>query len=313
MSPQNIDTIIQKTLKKIGFKCAPALVTIMGDSILPRSDKIWISMLIEMAQLFDIDSRAVRTSMYRLAKDNWIQSYKQGRKSYYTLTHSTQQRFKAVETHLYGLPILTTVHWCRVLVLDRKHKNKDKFAQELRWLGFGTLAGGTYIHPNANISAIKNIVTALHMQDSIVISTGEKNIFATAKGLQKMGAVCWNLQALEKQSKQFIKTFTPFKDALESHGDISEYISGYISPAQAFSMRTLVIHEYRRMMLKYPILPKELLPFDWAWLNAYALCASIYKQTLQVSEDYITDLGNALPEPIPKTKQKVYNRFPSIC
>ncbi len=302
MSVHSANKLIHKTIKKIRFKCAPALITIIGDSILPRDEKIWTSMLIDMAELFHIEERAVRTSIYRLAKDNWLQSFKQGRMSYYQLTPISTKRFIAVDKHLYSLRVLKKTHWCRVLLLDNKHRNKDKLQRELRWLGFGTLAGGTYLHPNGNVDTVKNIIKMLKMQDSTIIMGGEDFLSASAKALQKMGRKCWNLPELEKRCKQFIKIFVPFQKVLTENAPLS--------PAQAFTIRILVIHEYRRMMVHYPILPQELLPENWIWKNAYALCANIYKQTLPQSEKYITLLSQDIPIPMGDAHQRLYDRFP---
>lgn len=300
----SIDTLINQTVKRIGVKCAPTLVTIIGDSILPRDNKIWMSALIEMAELFHMDSRAVRTSVYRLAKDNWLNAHKQGRKSYYKLTPISTKRFMAVDEHLYNVPLLHTVKWCRVLLLDRKHKNKDKLQQELQWLGFGTLAGGTYIHPNGNSAVVVNLVKLLNMQDCVIVTTGEESSVATAKALRKMGQVCWNLPELEKRSKNFIKTFSPLHQMLQG-GETTP-------PEQAFIIRTIVVHEYRRMMVHYPILPQKLLPADWAWLDAYSLCAHIYKRVLTESETYLDSISNSLPIPMPPAGPNLYNRFPKV-
>ena len=114
----DVNVLLKKTIKKLKIKSSPIIITIMGDSILPHDDTIWMSSLIEMSQLLDVDSRAVRTSMYRLTKDNWFAPHKNGRKSYYTLTPISAKRFTTVDTHLYGAPVLTEQNWCRVLLLE---------------------------------------------------------------------------------------------------------------------------------------------------------------------------------------------------
>jgi phenylacetic acid degradation operon negative regulatory protein len=41
-------------------------------------------------------------------------------------------------------------------------------------------------------------------------------------------------------------------------------------------VRTLLIHEYRRVLLRDPNLPEALLPAGWPGLQARALCESLY-------------------------------------
>ena len=42
-------------------------------------------------------------------------------------------------------------------------------------------------------------------------------------------------------------------------------------------MRTLLIHAYRRVLLRDPQLPAALLPLDWPGAAAYALCRDFYR------------------------------------
>ena len=44
-------------------------------------------------------------------------------------------------------------------------------------------------------------------------------------------------------------------------------------------MRTLLIHEYRRVLLRDPRLPAALLPLDWPGAAAFALCRDFYRLT----------------------------------
>jgi phenylacetic acid degradation operon negative regulatory protein len=52
-----------------------------------------------------------------------------------------------------------------------------------------------------------------------------------------------------------------------------------LDPAQAFIVRTLLIHEYRRVLLRDAQLPPALLPLDWPGVAAYALCRDFYRLT----------------------------------
>jgi phenylacetic acid degradation operon negative regulatory protein len=51
----------------------------------------------------------------------------------------------------------------------------------------------------------------------------------------------------------------------------------------------LLIHEYRRILLRDPNLPDELLPASWSGLEARQLCQALYHDTLQASEAYLIE------------------------
>jgi phenylacetic acid degradation operon negative regulatory protein len=52
-------------------------------------------------------------------------------------------------------------------------------------------------------------------------------------------------------------------------------------------LRTLLIHEFRRVQLHDPLLPLELLPEKWPGKTAYQLCHDIYQATFAQAEIHI--------------------------
>ena len=63
-------------------------------------------------------------------------------------------------------------------------------------------------------------------------------------------------------------------------------------------MRTLLIHAYRRVLLRDPLLPPALLPLDWPGAAAYALCRDFYRLTHRCAERHLAATlgdGDRLP------------------
>ena len=64
-------------------------------------------------------------------------------------------------------------------------------------------------------------------------------------------------------------------------------------------LRTLLIHEYRKVVLRDPMLPASVLPSPWHGVKAYELCRALYAKIAAPAEQYIvTQLENqhgALP------------------
>ena len=65
---------------------------IFGDGLEPRGGEIWLSNLIALAQPLGVNERLVRTSVYRLAQENWLERTASGRRSYYGLTDAGQRQ-----------------------------------------------------------------------------------------------------------------------------------------------------------------------------------------------------------------------------
>ena len=82
---------------------------------------------------------------------------------------------------------------------------------------------------------------------------------------------------------------------------------------QAFRLRTLLIHEYRRSVLRDPALPDELMPYDWIGHHARQLCGTLYQRLERPSRQYLMKTvetpAGALPPPVPS----YYERFGGLA
>jgi DNA-binding transcriptional regulator PaaX len=75
-----------------------------------------------------------------------------------------------------------------------------------------------------------------------------------------------------------------------------------ITPEDAFLLRTLLIHDWRRLLLRDPELPDVLLPAGWPGRAARQLTRDLYRRLLAPSERHLDALlqradGQALPPP----------------
>lgn len=94
--------------------------------------------------------------------------------------------------------------------------------------------------------------------------------------LQSLAARAWNFPALAVLYERFYTVFSPLLEALRQ-GEV-------LFPTEAILARVLLIHEYRRIILRDPMLPVEILPPDWPGETAQTLCAEIYGRLCAASE-----------------------------
>ena len=84
------------------------------------------------------------------------------------------------------------------------------------------------------------------------------------------------------------------------------------SPLQAFVVRTLLVHEYRRVRLRDPQLPTELLPDDWPGAQAYALCRDFYRAAGPLAETHLAEIvgadGKSRPAPVTVSQRSDFER-----
>ena len=107
--------------------------------------------------------------------------------------------------------------------------------------------------------------------------------------------------SLAAHYSEFIQLFRPLWQALREQEQLQ--------PQECFLARLLLIHEYRKLLLRDPQLPDELLPGDWEGRAARQLCRNIYRLIQARAEEWLaTALENA-DGPLPDVGESYYRRF----
>jgi len=109
---------------------------------------------------------------------------------------------------------------------------------------------------------------------------------------------------LGRRYQRFVDAFSSIEAALAS-GDA-------VTPEAAFIIRTLLIHNYRKIHLQDPLLPPALLPHDWVGSSAYDSCARAYGKVFAAAEQFLTQTASTLEASLPKADTAVYERFGGI-
>ena len=98
-------------------------------------------------------------------------------------------------------------------------------------------------------------------------------------------AIILNVRAIfHHDTKTFIQSFRPLVPLLKETAD-------ELTPERAFHIQLLLIHFYRRVVLKDPLLPEELLPAHWAGHTARQLCINIYQRVAPAALVFVSEKG----------------------
>jgi len=155
--------------------------------------------------------------------------------------------------------------------------------------GFGAAAPGVWVAP-AGVPVPRLTRGVLHLDASCDL--------ATARTLAK---ACWPLERTAAAYARFLTVFTPLEAALDAALPIAE--------SDAFVARILLIHEYRRIILRDPTLPLELLPPAWPGTAARELCGALYHRLLPVSERWLDRHGQSATGKLPPAGPELAGRF----
>jgi len=276
------------------------ITTVFGDSIAPRGGNVWLGSLITVMQDFGISERLVRTSVFRLVQDGWLQATQIGRRSYYSLTDEGRERFEQATQKIYGAPASNWDNtWCLVLLVDLDATKKDVVRKELGWLGFGALSTSVLAHPAPELAGLDVALRRLGVADELVIMSGQT--IRNESAMRKLAQESWNLADIDAGYANFLKRFRPL---IAAHGKDAN-----VSLKTAFLIRTLLIQEYRKVLLRDPQLPAELLPTAWQGTAAYQLCRNLYLAIHARADDYLSETMETADGPLPPPARSFMRRF----
>ena len=291
-----VDALIRKFHRQRPIRGGSLLITIFGDAIAPRGGVITLGSLIGLAAPFGLAERLVRTSVGRLASDGWLVARRDGRRSEYGLTPTGQNRFAEATRRIYGtIPDSWDGQWTLLILPPGNGGRRQELRDELRWLGFGQISPGVFAHPNWDLEQAREGLSGLEDIGETLLLKSSSEGSDTDRRLVASG---WDLGDLARRYRRFVDTFTPVADAMPC-----------ATSESAFVIRTLLIHEYRKIHLQDPLLPPALLPSDWVGATAYDLTRRLYCVVFAAAEEYLSNTASTTTEPLPPADRSAYARF----
>jgi phenylacetic acid degradation operon negative regulatory protein len=285
--PQPLARIVDQ-LKREPSRTGSIVITVFGDAIVPRGGSVWLGMLLQFFEALDIAGGVVRTAMSRLAADGWLEREKVGRNSFYRLAASGHRTFEAATRHIYDPP---PSGWSGrfELLLIGKAGDRDASREALRNAGFGSPLPGVWVAPSG-VPIPEGAASAIRLEVSAEDESGRRLLSES-----------WPLDRTADAYLKFMKAFEPLHGWLDRRARLSEL--------EAFTARILLIHHYRRVVLRDPLLPLALLPKNWPGNAARTLCGEIYRAVLPASEQWLDQHGLNESGALPKASAELARRF----
>lgn len=289
------------------------IISVFGDVILPRGGRIWLGSLIRILEPLGLSERLVRTSVFRLVKDEWLGTETHGRRADYFVTAMGRRRFEEAARHIYASRAPQwDQRWRLILVVgELAPKTRDKLRRALFWQGFGALKSEIYLHPGADLASVGDALLAEGLSEvmgSLLPLFAADFRTALAASDADLVRRAWDLGELAEAYARFVATYEPILDELRSEQGTA------ISGEDALLARILLIHDYRRLSLRDPQLPEVLLPADWPGQQARLVCQGIYKRLEHASSVHLDTLlclaDGSTPPPDPGLPERFSQHDP---
>ncbi len=243
------------------------IITFFGDSVALRGGRVALSTLQDAMGLLNVEPGAVRTALSRLAREGWVQREREGRLSFYKLTDQGQAAFDEPTKRIYaGAAPDWDGEWS--VAIEVGERARENASACLRNRGFVSLGGRAWLRAGADADGLPD--------DVLLISGTGSDLPAPLLSL-------WKLDEHAAHYTAFIADWKSFG------------APDMLSPGDCMAARTLLIHDWRRIVLRDPGLPDALLPEGWVGHDARKLVRQAYHDLLPGSENWLNAKGLPVP------------------
>jgi phenylacetic acid degradation operon negative regulatory protein len=285
-----VETLLDRFHERTPIRAGSLIVTVFGDAVVPRGGVLSLTTLHEIMRAFRISDTLVRTALSRLVSEGWFERWKVGRNSYYRLTPQGHEAFAEATQRIYTDPPQNWQGSFDLLLLENA-QDRSALRAELSAAGYGSLGPDLLL-----AAAASGGKTGPFLR--LAASPAD---LPTARRLVERA---WPLADIESRYRRFIDTYAGILGALERGAGFTNL--------DALLVRILLIHDYRRAVLKDPLLPAQLLPRPWAGTAARALCSTIYRTVLPAAEHWIDTHAQNDVGPLPAVDRDFRQRFASL-
>jgi phenylacetic acid degradation operon negative regulatory protein len=293
---------IRRTLAADPPRAKSLVVSLFGDAIAPRGGAIRLKNLIELLGPFEVNERLVRTSVFRLVQEDWLEIIRNGRESSYRLTRTGFRRLEHAYEKVYRRPAAAWDGTWTFILIPNEHltvPRRLKLKQELEWEGVRQLTPQLFAHPTIRVEALNEIFDRSGVRGKVISFTGARTDQTGMGAIRELVNGTWNLRQVAGAYKTFERDFGRLKSVLARGARLSGW--------EWLAIRVLLIHSFRRIVLHDPLLPNELLPNPWIGDDAYRLAGEIYRISLPGSQRYLCERLGAATEEAVRTMERRFN------
>jgi phenylacetic acid degradation operon negative regulatory protein len=252
-----------------------ALFDLFGDHLRDRGGAAPVAALVRLLAPLDVAGPAVRTAVSRMVRQGWITPVRLAGGPGYRLTHAADRRLRTSAERIYRQHLAPWDGRWHLLVVETatSRARRDRVRDGLRFLGYAPLGERTWISPRAS-DEVRALLAAQAVRATTFFSThdGEDCLLA---------ASAWDLDELGTSYTDWLG------QARAIVGATASVRSGATADELAYTLRSRLVHEWRKFLFSDPLLPRELLPRDWPGDAAATFFDSHARRLLPAADRFV--------------------------
>ncbi|MCC0020095.1 MAG: hypothetical protein H6888_03365 [Nitratireductor sp.] len=265
----------------VRLKTWSLIVTFFGDAVLPRGGSVSAVSLGQVMERMGVEPGAVRTAVSRLASDGWIERNREGRASFYRLAPYREQSIVDAGRRIYapaGAAAEKEEGWALASLpsdMEPERLPRSMIALQKGWYLIGP--------------------DMADRPSSMMVFQG--NFEQKPAWFMEMLAPQAQAEAMERLMEIFYPVLQSVQQGWKPQ------------PVDALALRCLLIHDWRRIVLRLNALPASLLPEDWPEGECRKMVAELYQGLLAPSEAWLSTVAQCEAGHLPAAKPFLFDRF----
>ncbi|WP_038154197.1 phenylacetic acid degradation operon negative regulatory protein PaaX [Trabulsiella guamensis] len=299
-----LDVFIQQAVSSVPISGTSLISSLYGDALSHRGGEIWLGSLAALLEGLGFGERFVRTALFRLNKEGWLDVDRVGRRSYYRLSDKGLRLTRRAEGKIYRAeqPAWDGT-WLLLLSEGLDKSTLADVKKQLIWQVFGTLAPSLMASPSQKLADVQALLHEAGVAENVICFEAHSPLAMSVAALRARVEECWQLSEQNIMYNAFIDSFRPLLPLLR------EAAPGELTPERCFHIQLLLIHFYRRVVLKDPLLPEVLLPAHWTGQAARQLCINIYQRVAAGALAWVSEKAETSVGELPQPGSLFYQRF----
>jgi len=257
------------------------IITLLGTYVRPHGNTVWSGGLVVLLGEFGFSQGAARVALTRLVRRGLIARVRSGRLVHYRVTPRCDRVLAEGDGRIFSLGTSRdeggpddggswTVVWHQIP--EDRRLERSRLARRLRFLGFGSVQDSVWVSPHDHADDVHELLAELGVAGFATVFLARVE---DAAGLPAMVSRAWDLSGLVERYEAFVSEFTPYRSARAR---------ARLDDAEAFLVRTRLVHLFRGFPLVDPELPEELAPLSRPRSRAVATFHQLYEGLADASQ-----------------------------
>ncbi len=297
---KEFNTLLEQLARHSSLKTWSLIITFFGDSIVPRGGSVSAATVQSVMDEMGVSANAVRTAISRLAKDDWLERQKQGRYSFYRLSETGHAPFAKATARIYAEPGV------KELATPISDPGSDTGYNYQRWL---MAIKNPACKSTNNWNDLEKEHGGIRLTNNTVLIR-----YSTALVDQLSATEIALLPCQFDHIPDWLQQLPGFTVAATRYRDLQQRFKRLadrppLEPITALAVRTLLIHEWRRLLLRQGDIPAELLPPDWPFDCCHRFVANLYQTLSPQAECWLNEFATGPNGPLGDAHGDINDRF----